>query len=247
MNFVQGIQVHEMYRGQARAEWTLTANLVRKISDPLIAKQIEREMVMEFDSTLKQEGVSLHVRKQFLNAKFHSEWLMIQQAQHFRLPTRFMDWTISPEVALLFAVENRDHDDTDAHFWIYIVPHDLFVSDGNLANSQHLDEDPFECNRTFFLNSSSFMDEESEYKIAERRRFRQNGRFCIQPYQSLMIPLEEQDLHKRNLIMITIPAAAKVGIRLALLAGGYSMEGLYVEENPVINEIVQKLRTKYNV
>lgn len=242
-----GYPVHEMYRGQANADWKLSANLVRNLKDAEEAKAIERQMIVEFDSMLRKEGLDLHVRREFLTGEYHSEWLLLQQAQHFGLPTRFMDWSIDWEVSLYFAVANPALDNVDAQFWIYIVPDELFVSDGNKEKNKYLQEDPFSSERSFFLNSSDFMDDESSKKIAQRRKFRQNGRFYIQPYDNLMIPLEEQQLHKENLFLITIPASAKANIRKELEAKGITLESLYVEQHPRINEIIADLRTKYSV
>ena len=242
-----GYLIHEMYRGQARAEWKLASNLVRKLDSPERAKEVERLVVLEFGERLKAEGLDLHLRQEFLKGKFHNEWLMLQQAQHFGLPTRFMDWTIHWEVALYFAVSDPAHDDADAQFWIYIVPDELFISDGNEAKNQYLNDDPFESERMFFLNSSDFLDDDSEKKIAQRRKFRQHGRFFIQPYTSLFSPLEEQPQHQPYLFLITIPAAAKPGIRQELENEGLSLDGLYVEQNARINQIIKELRDKYGV
>jgi hypothetical protein len=242
---LNGYRIHEMYRGQSRSEWKLLANLGRKLNSPAQAKEVERLMVNEFAEKLKAQGLDLHIRQKFLNGTYHSEWLMLQQAQHFGLPTRFMDWTIHWEVALYFSVSDTVHDDSDAQFWIYLVPGELFVSDSSQEKNQYLNEDPFESERMFFLNSSDFLDDDSENKIAQRRKFRQHGRFCIQPYDLLLEPLEEQTQHQHNLFLITIPAEAKPNIRRELEYEGLTKDALYVEHTPRINKIIQELRIQY--
>ncbi|HTW85340.1 MAG TPA: FRG domain-containing protein [Candidatus Sulfotelmatobacter sp.] len=42
-------------------------------------------------------------------------WL--QYAQHYGLPTRLLDWSASPLIALYFAVCNVEHDDEDGCIW----------------------------------------------------------------------------------------------------------------------------------
>jgi hypothetical protein len=52
-------------------------------------------------------------RFSFLTLRDLVGWLIL--ARHFGLPTRLLDWSMSPLVALFFAVE--DHDDADGALW----------------------------------------------------------------------------------------------------------------------------------
>jgi FRG domain len=45
----------------------------------------------------------------------HLGWLIL--ARHYGLPTRVMDWTMSPLVALYFVVRDKAHDDKDGCLW----------------------------------------------------------------------------------------------------------------------------------
>ncbi|MGI4727799.1 MAG: FRG domain-containing protein [Janthinobacterium lividum] len=243
--FTTGRLVYEMYRGQGQDSWTLRPNIVRKLSNPNQAEAIEKQLVTDFNTELTKKGFSESLQGSFLNSAFHTEWLLLQQSQHYRVPTRFMDWTIDWEVALFFAVSNAADDDYDGQFWIYIVPPGNLTIDE--SNSKYLDFDPFTFDRTIFLNSSGYLGEGYLDKIAERRKSRQNGRFCIQPYDKIFTPLEEQDEHKSHLTKIIIPKELKKIIREELAELNYTNESLYVNEDGAMNTIVKDLRQRYNV
>jgi hypothetical protein len=90
------------YRGQGSAGWELTPSLARDEGEHLakegaIAKRFIQNATQLLGSPPQDE--------------WGWQWLM----QHHRVPTRLLDWTESPLVALYFAV--HAHDRTDGAFW----------------------------------------------------------------------------------------------------------------------------------
>lgn len=240
-----GELVTELYRGQGQNTWKLEPNIVRKIKDENELKRIEKSLVIEFNDLLVNNNLSKHIQGQFLNGKFHSDWLLLLQAQHYGIPTRFMDWTANWEVALFFAVSNPADDIYDADFWIYIVPPGLLEVDN--SKSTYYNFDPYEFDKSIFLNASGYLSDDYLSKIAMRRIARQNGRFLIQPYPLLNTALENNAEHSPNLHRITIPKDIKKQLREELSADGYTNENLYIVDEPFIENIKRELRGKYGV
>ena len=242
---MHGSNVDFMYRGHGRDSYKLLPTLVRNSSEVFKVKNIERQIITDFVDEVEKNNLSHLLQEQFLKGDYHKDWLLIQQAQHFGLPTRFMDWSLSSDVGLFFAVSNPFNDNHDGHLWVYIVhPEKLMVDH---YESTHLETTPFDFDETKFLNSSGFMSDEYKNKLAERRKDIQHGRFLIQPFNKIFTPIEEQPEHEEFLIRITIPKAAKANLRLELLNMNYTKKRLYVRQDLQIENIVSMLIQRHGL
>jgi hypothetical protein len=92
------------YRGQSNSAWGLTPSRWREE----YAKANESEMRLEFES----------VGRQLVSADLQRDkWGWYFLMAHYGAPTRLLDWTVNPLVALYFAVSSASPD-TDAVVWV---------------------------------------------------------------------------------------------------------------------------------
>jgi hypothetical protein len=93
------------FRGHVSSTFKLLPSLARQ------ARALEREELLS--KKFKQNAFP------FRATPPQSEWEWLFLMQHFGVPTRLLDWTESPLVALYFAVNDADakYDKQDAHLW----------------------------------------------------------------------------------------------------------------------------------
>jgi hypothetical protein len=92
-----------IFRGQREASWGLVPSLYREKSQSAVEKtgrsHLEKDLLYQF----KRQA------RPYLNIEPVDDWEWLALAQHYGLPTRLLDWTQSPLVALYFALEGQTH------------------------------------------------------------------------------------------------------------------------------------------
>ncbi len=108
-----------LYRGHRESDWNLIPTIAREAflhsSDYL---QKERDIVNEF----KRQSISYE--PQLLN---YNMWDILSIAQHFGLPTRLLDWTTNPLVALWFAFNEKLNSSGLRCVWGFAIDNEYFA------------------------------------------------------------------------------------------------------------------------
>lgn len=92
-----------VYRGLADKGWGLETSLLRLGGD---YANVEKPLLRSFRKYAEPGSIPTDTL-----------WVQLSVAQHHGLPTRLLDWTVSPKVAVHFATAEEEHYDKDGVIW----------------------------------------------------------------------------------------------------------------------------------
>lgn len=193
-----------LFRGQQCEDWDLTPRIGRtrfrrRFSSLL---ETEKKIIDEFDRlSIPHLG----------NRDVSSTWDRLALAQHHGLPTRLLDWTTNPLVALWFAIEKPAEREMDAAVWVFAADE---------ADYARREADPFTLPKTLIFRPPHL----------DARIIAQSGWFTIHKCmkeKSRFIPLNTNAKQKQRLRKLIIPKNYFPALRDDLARCGVNKASLF--------------------
>lgn len=213
VGFFNSLSDSEFYRGVPDEKYDLIPSVGRLgVKDLKTLVQIEKSMLEQF-----MNKSPMYINSAPLN---QFEWLSL--AQHHGLPTRLMDWTYNPLIALFFAVENENC--TDAAVYC------AYPSSGfTLGTILNLPDGIFNT------------EKQAIHLVPDRKHVRyqnQNGLFTLHP--------DPRKCDIKNIVTkIIIPASSRDEIRWRLRKIGITKAFVYDGLDGLSHDIFEAHKISY--
>ncbi|MGH9822731.1 MAG: FRG domain-containing protein [Blastocatellia bacterium] len=211
------------FRGQAVSNWTLTPSLYRN------PYGLEHEQTLM--TRFSQNALPL------LNYRPSSSWEWLFLMRHHGCPTRLLDWTESPLVALYFACENEgDQDQHDGYLWCLLPT--VLNEQWGLTGTHPGDIPAF---------GGTLLEDYAPEKVAATPGMRKQPAAAIAPREAGRMTAQQSVFtvhHQRTEALETygdtqhvwrlvVPAASKVRIRRELATLGVSRLSIFPDLDSV--------------
>lgn len=220
-------QMSPWWRGHANANWKLQPSIYHRgmgSKEPFLA------------ANFRNLGKVRHREVPHYDDK--NSWLLLMQ--HYGLPTRLLDWSSSPLVALFFAVNDTNLEQEDAVVWGLCSTR---LNENQIGEDIILGPDTKIASEIFYDAWRSRRTKKGEDKIValhtqhiDIRQLVQSSQFTI---HGIDLDMKELDHADRFLCSITIPSHRKANFRTLLQYFNIGESSLFPDLQNLAKQLVE--------
>lgn len=240
---------HYIYRGQANSNWGLQSSLERVVGSewsPELAQKLEDYSLARFQSKFHLYDTE--------NCHPNSKLAWLAAMQHYGTPTRLVDFSESPYVALYFALEAFNYT-ANANFSLFMLDYRAIL-EKSIEYIKSVDRDFKETRQSIQGKQDEIFERIvdrfaydiawiTEPKILNARIDRQSGSFLLSGNRGKKIEeILSSDLYKEvDIQKLDIPGELAQGVYALLRKMNVTSKGLYGD----LNGLAQAIRMEMQV
>jgi hypothetical protein len=204
-----------VFRGLPDSNYELISSVEQNIKNKDNAINCVKRLSQQLKDDLVQHKMENQIYTDSFNypkPNYKNEWLFLSQAQHLRIPTMLMDWSIDWKKALFFAVFEMKNLHKSGALWI--------LNSSGISNT--FEDDLLGENSIYYANPYNYCGaprlinlsidcNSSSYLPMQRIRF-QDGRFLITSLKERFNALEYMNDFNNRLTKIEITPNCKMEI-----------------------------------
>lgn len=253
-----------LFRGHEREFYSLLPTIARENISEEQTLIYEQRLSENFEKAI-EDGHIADTKIEVSGSHFLPKWHIGFQMRHLEVPSRLIDFTLKPDVALYFAVNNPQYWHEDGHVWFYksydkrYPPIDnmedvfnanyMHISAGGELQQELAEIDPLNPDKVL-LAHSFYNVEDFSSQTGNQRKIKQAGKFIVMKNEWIKYPMDGTFL-SYLLEKVIIKAEAKQEMLKVLNEKGlndyYLLPDISVNTKKIIDGIIIKSRQEANL
>ena len=243
-NNLKALGSTQYYRGHGCCSYKLISYISRHFNDIKLLQATETKIINDLKKRIELINRQDYIYVPQNSNGFDQDWYWLTQAQHLGIPTRLLDWTLSCEIALYFAVSDNCCKNQDGDLWVFFVPEELNIN--SQTDTINIIK-PFQYDKDLFINIPIHLHTNYEKNEPQRNILSQQGKFFIRCYANSLKPLETEPFYQKYLLRYKIPSKYKSNLLAELNYLNYSSKTIYKTVDETMKTLKEELIEEYNL